>query len=190
MKRAVQRNYVLPLAVVMGIVFFVGISFMDTLYRAKDDAGMMIAADVIQLRDVFHRIHKTCGIIDFDAQINPINFLNVASFVGSEIGPVNLVHPEKWEGPYLKVNPTLYHIAYQVVSTKKGYFVTPGNGVTLPNKKVIGKDIILDQKADINAMMTNPEALMYKNKALAARLELGTPTNIQFFLNEDATEGT
>ena len=178
----------LPIAVVLGIVFFIGMSFFDTLYRAKNDAGMMIVQEVVQLRDIFHRIHKTCVIIDFDEQKNPINFLNVEKFAGSEVGPMNLAHPEKWEGPYVKDNPTLYHIAYQVVSTKKGYFVTPGEGVTLPNKKVIGKDIIFDQKADIDAMMLNPEALLYKDRPLAVRLELGAPSNIQFFLNDDSLD--
>jgi hypothetical protein len=187
MKRVVQRN-LLPIIVGIGIVFFVGITFFDTMYRAKNDAGMMIAQEVVQLRDIFHRIHKTCVIIDFDEQRNHVNFLNVEKFSGSEVGPMNLVHPEKWEGPYLKDNPTLYHITYQVVSTKKGYFVTPGDGVTLPNKKVIGKDIILDQKADIDAMMLNPDELLYKDRPLAARLELGAPSNIQFFLNDDSPD--
>jgi hypothetical protein len=187
MKRIVQSKF-LPIIVGVGIVIFIGMSFFDTLYRAKDDAGMMIAQEVVQLRDIFHRIHKTCTIIDFDNQQNAINFLNVAKFAGSEVGPMNLVHPDKWEGPYLKENPTLYHIAYQVVSTKKGYFVTPGNGVTLPNKKIIGKDIILDQKADIDAMMISPDELMYKDRPLAARLELGAPMNMQFFLNDDSVE--
>ena len=186
MKRV--QNKILPIIVVLGIVFFIGLSFINTLYRAKDDAGMMIVQEVVQLRDIFHRIHKTCVIIDFDEQKNPINFLNVEKFAGSEVGPMNLVHPDKWEGPYVKDNPTLYHIAYQVVSTKKGYFVTPGEGVTLPNKKVIGKDIILDQKADIDAMMLNPEALLYKDRPLAVRLELGAPSNIQFFLNDDSLD--
>ena len=127
-------------------------------------------------------------IIDFDNQQNPINFLNVAKFAGSEVGPMNLVHPEKWEGPYLKDNPTLYHIVYQVVSTKKGYYITPGDGVMLPNKKVIGKDIVLDQKADIDLMMLNPDELLYKDRPLAARLELGAPMNMQFFLNDDSPD--
>jgi hypothetical protein len=185
--RQVQKNF-LPIIVGVGIAFFIGISFFDTIYRSKDDAGMMMVQDVVQLRDIFHRIHKTCIIIDFDEQKNHINFLNVAKFAGSEVGPMNLVHPDKWEGPYLKENPTMYHIPYQVVSTKKGYFVTPGDGVTLPNKKVIGKDIILDQKADIDAMMINPDELMYKNRPLAARMELGTPSNMQFFLNDDSVD--
>lgn len=185
MKRIKKHYHWLPVVVGIGIIFFVGITFLDTRYHVKNDAGMMIASEVIKLRDIFHRIHKTCTIIDFDAQKNAINFLNVAKFSGSEVGPMNLVHPEKWEGPYVKDNPMIYNIAYQVVSTKKGYFVTPGDGVSLPNKKVVGKDIILDQKANIAAMMVNPQELMYKDKPLAAHLELGSPANIQFFMNDD-----
>lgn len=187
MKRIVQNKF-LPIMVGVGLVFFIGITLMDTFYRSKYDAGMMIAQEVVQLRDIFHRIHQTCEIIDFDEQKNHINFLNVAKFSGSEVGPMNLVHPEKWEGPYLQENPTLYHIAYQVVSTKKGYFITPGDGVTLPNKKIIGKDIVLDQKADIDAMMLNSDELLYKDRPLAARLELGAPMNMQFFLNDDSPD--
>jgi hypothetical protein len=169
-----------------GIFFFIGLSFIDTLYRSKDDAGLMIAQDVAHLKDVFEKIHHDCVIIDFDAQKNPINFLNVAKFVGSEVGPMNLAYPEKWQGPYMKDNPTIYHIAYQVVSTKKGYFITPGEGVTLPNKKIIGKDIVLDKNADIEAMMLSSQALCYKDKPLAAHLDLGSSSRIPFFLNEDS----
>ncbi len=183
-----KKHYLLSIIVIAGIIFFIGITFVDTWYRAKDDAGLMMAAEVIQLRDIFHRIHKTCQIIDFDNQKNSIDFLNVEKFAGSEVGPMNLVHPEKWEGPYLKENPTMYHIAYQVVSTKKGYYITPGDGVKLPNKKVVGTDIILDQKANIDALMANPEGLMYKDRPLAARLELGTPMNMQFFMNDESDE--
>ena len=55
----------------------------------------------------------------------------------------------------------------------------------MPNKKVVGKDIILDQKADVDAMMLSTDALLYKEKPLAARLDLGTSMNMQFFLNDD-----
>jgi len=101
---------------------------------------------------------------------------------------MNLAQQEEREGPDLKENPTMQHIAYQVVSTKKGYFITPGDGVKLPNKKIVGRDIILDQKADIEAMMLNPDELMYQDRPLAARLELGAPSNIQFFLNDDSPD--
>lgn len=181
------KKYYRPMAVIViaGAIFFGGLSLFDTLYRAQDDEGLIIAQDIMTLRDIFHRIHKDCIIIDFDAQKNAINFLNVATFTGSEVGPMNLVHPEKWNGPYLKDNPTIFHTAYQVVSTKKGYFVTPGDGVQLPNKKIVGTDIILDKKSDIGKMMRDPEGLLYKDKQLAARLDIGAPTDLRFFLNDE-----
>lgn len=174
--------------VVIGVAIFAGLTIFEMLYRVKDDAGMIIASDVVKLRDVFHRIHRDCTIIDFDAQKNPINFLNVEKFAGSEVGPMNLVHPEKWNGPYLKENPTIYHTAYQVVVTKKGYFIAPGDGVELPNKKVVGKDIVLDKRSNIAKMVRDPESLLYKDKELSARLEIGAPTNLQFFLNDEDEE--
>jgi hypothetical protein len=178
----------LPIVAIAGALIFIGTTIFDSMYRSKADEGFMIAAEVARLQELFHRIHHDCTIIDFDAQKNPINFLNVKTFSGSEVGPMNLVHPEKWQGPYLKENPTMYHIAYQVVSTNNGYFITPGDGVTLPNKKVVGTDIVLDKKADISKMMLDPEAFFYNDKPLAARLDLGASSNIQFFLNEDDEE--
>jgi hypothetical protein len=173
---------------IAGVIFLIFLSVINAFYRSKDDAGLIMAHDVAQLKEVFQKIHQDCGIIDFDAQKNPINFLNVMTFIGSEVGPMNLTYPEKWQGPYLKDNPTIYHITYQVVSTKQGYFITPGDGVTLPNKKVVGKDIVLDKKANITQMMKNPQELSYKDQPLAAHLDLGSFANVQFFLNEDDEE--
>ena len=79
----------------------------------------------------------------------------------------------------------MYHIAYQIVSTRNGYFITPGDGVILPNKKVIGKDIIFDKNADIQKMMEDPHTLLYKDKPLAAHLDLGSSGTVRFFLNEN-----
>jgi len=35
--------------------------------------------------------------------------------------------------------------------------------------------------------MSNADALMYKDRPLAARLDIGAPSNIQFFLNDDSS---
>jgi hypothetical protein len=65
MKR-IKKSYTLAAVVIAATVIFVGMTLVNTLYRAKDDAGMMMADAVVELRDTFHRIHKTCVIIDFD----------------------------------------------------------------------------------------------------------------------------
>lgn len=180
MKKAV-KNFLIPIVAVVAFVIFLAISTADLWRQSKVNIGMIIAQDVVQLRDVFHKIHRDCMIIDFDDQKSSINFLNVGSFSGSEVGPMNLVHAKKWQGPYMKDNPTIQKIAYQVVTTKKGYFITPGDGVKLPNGKIVGKDIILDKKADIAALARDKNALLFNDYPLAVPLSLGAPTNIMFF---------
>lgn len=180
MKKAV-KDFLIPIVAASVFLLLLVVSFADLLYESKVDVGMSIAQDVAILRDVFHRIHRDCTIIDFDNQKNSINFLTVAQFVGSEVGPMNLVYPKKWKGPYVKENPTMQKVAYQVVVTNKGFFVTPGDGVKLPNGKIVGKDIVLDKNADIPALMRDPQALLFKDRPLAAQLVLGAPANIQLF---------
>ena len=180
-----MKKYVLPAGAIAIIAVFIGVSLFNVTYRVKHNIGVLIADEVIQLQGIFHRIHKTCIIIDFDYQKNRINFLNVGEFTGSEVGPMNLVYPDKWEGPYLEDNPTMQTIEYQIVHTKKGYFITPGDRVKLPNGKVVGKDIVLDEQANIPAMMINPDMLLFKGRALAAPLDLGSALNIQFQLGEE-----
>ncbi len=85
---------------------------------------------------------------------------------------MNLIYPNKWEGPYLEDNPTIQAIEYQVVRTKKGYFITPGDNVRLPNGKIVGKDIKLDEGVDITAMMNDENMLMFKGESLAMTLTL------------------
>ena len=166
------KQYIIPVSISLLLMTFVVISVVNLFYRAKVTTGKMIAAEVIQLHDIFQRIHRTCQIIDFDYQKNRINFLNVKSFTGSEVGPMNLVHPNKWEGPYLDDNPTIQGIEYQIVRTKKGYFITPGDKVKLPNDRIVGKNIILDEYADITAMMHNKNMLTFEGEPLAKPLIL------------------
>lgn len=143
-------------------------SFFSTFYRSKQITGILIADNIERLAGIFKEINDTCGIINFDLKKNPINFLNVEKFASSEVGPMNLAHPEKWHGPYLPDNPTIHDKEFQIIYTKKGYFVTPGDGLTLPNGKVIGKDFVLDENSDIPMMMLNKKELLFEGKALAA----------------------
>lgn len=168
-----------------GLFCFLIFSVVDTVYRQKTDAAALIKEHIFLLKEALEKVHHDCTILDFDAQKNPINFLNVAAFSGSQVGPMNLMHPEKWQGPYVKDNPTLYHIAYQVVVTNKGYFITPGDGVVLPNKKTIGKEIILDSDADIAHLMTDSQALLYRDTALAVPLDIKNNKTGLIPLDED-----
>ena len=65
--------------------------------------------------------YRSFSIYGFDYQKNPINFLNIKSFEGSEVTSMNLTFPDQWEGPYLSDNPTIQQKDYLIVKTKKGY---------------------------------------------------------------------
>lgn len=166
-------NVIIPILTILLFIFLVGVSLFRMFYQVQVYSDMIIAREVVELVEIFKRIDKKCKIIDFDYQKNRINFLNVEKFEGSEVGPVNLTYPQKWEGPYLKDNPTIQEKEYQVVRTKRGYFITPGDGVVLSSGKVVGKDIVLDENADIPPMMLEGKALNFKGKALAAPLSVG-----------------
>jgi len=168
-------NKIIPVLTVLLFLLLAGVSLYRLFYQAKTFSDQLISREVVQLVDVFKRIDKACKIISFDYQKNHINFLNIkkGGFVGSEVGPLNLTFPQNWEGPYMDDNPTIQQKEYQVVRTKKGYFITPGDGVVLSSGKVVGKDVILDENADIKAMMQKDGELNYKGKALAAPLAIG-----------------
>lgn len=170
-----ERSSKAPFYTILLLLALAGTTFYVMFYTGKGDQATLIAEDIAKLVVIFEKIDETCDIIDFDNQKNPINFLTVKKdgFVGSQVGSMNLVYPENWQGPYLQENPTLQSKEFQIVRTRAGYFITPGQGVELPNGKVIGKDIILDEKADIFELMRNPHGLMYKDKALAAPLMTG-----------------
>lgn len=166
------KEYIVPFSISLLLLVFFVISVVNVFYRSQHTTGQLIVREIVQLHDIFQRIHQSCRIIDFDYQKNRINFLNVKSFVGSEVGPMNLTYPKRWQGPYLKDNPTIQAIEYQVVRTKKGYFITPGDKVKLPNGKIVGKDIKLDEDADVSAMMQDENMLMFEGKSLAIPLVL------------------
>ena len=152
------------------LVMLLVISAFNFLYEKKHSTGVIIADEVGRLADIFERIHASCTIISFDYQKNPINFLNVTAFVGSEVGPMNLANPERWEGPYAYDNPTMQGREYLIVRTKQGHFITPGEGVELPNGKIVGTDIVLDENIDLDALSQSTDGFMYRERSLAAKL--------------------
>ncbi|MDR3550698.1 MAG: hypothetical protein P4L31_04750 [Candidatus Babeliales bacterium] len=169
------------------VVLLIGLTVLNYWRQPREYEAKLIAKDLTMLADVFARIDKRCRIMEFDGQINTINFLNVKSFNGSEVGPMNLAYPTQWQGPYLTEHPKIQDKDYQIVKTRHGYFITPGNGVTLPNGKVIGKDIILDENADIAAMLNDEKMLKYKDTPLAVSLPLVTST-VQRLIMENVAD--
>lgn len=166
-----KRIHSSALASVIAVIFVV-MTIYYYWYQSFAVTAHVIDTDIAQLVTIFKRIDKDCKIISFDSQQNPINFLNVRSFTSSEVGPMNLMHPVDWQGPYVKDNLTVQGIEYMVVRTDHGYFITPGKGVRLPNGKIIGKDIIVDEHADIASMISEGHDLFYNGKRLAAELKL------------------
>lgn len=174
MSKVSHKNRYIVIASTLLLTGLVVLSIVAFIFRSRHDNGLLIAQDVEKLASIFEKIDTDCGIISFDYDKNPINFLNTISFAGSKVGSMNLTRPQNWHGPYVKVNPTIQDNVYQVVNTYEGYFITPADGVKLPNGKVMGVDIKLDKNSNIGAMMHDKNALLYNDRSLAARLNKTT----------------
>lgn len=167
-----KSRIIISLLTASMFVVLLFIAYFSTHYQAKETSGIIMLQDIARLSEIFQRIHEQCKIISFDYQKNPINFLNNIAFVSSEVGPMNLANPKGWKGPYVDENPTIEGKEYQIIRTKYGYFITPGDGVRLPNGKIIGKDIKLDEDANIPGLITDPNGLQFEGRPLAATLPL------------------
>ena len=174
-----KKRFILMCATALVFAGLFGISLFNFFKTSDEVTGSVIAQDIAKLAQIFGTIHARCHIINFDYQKNPINFLNVKEFRSSEVGSMNLGYPKRWQGPYLDDNLAVQGKQYQVVRTNQGYFITPGEGVELPNGKVIGKNIILDENANISAMMQDRNALSYKGYPLAARMNLEESVDLE-----------
>ena len=167
MKQKIFRTILIAVAV--------GAVFVFTIYQYYRQAGLvadrMIADHVTELSKILHKIDTTCAIEAIMHERNYIDFLTVKSFVGSEVGSLNLKYPNRWQGPYLNNNYTMQGKLYEIIKTKEGYYIVPGQGVELSNHKVIGKDIIFSQ-TDIESLVNNPIGLEYYGRPLAVRLNL------------------
>lgn len=152
------------------IVLLVGLAVWNFTYHKKMRSDLLIADHVLLIAQKLEDIHRDCHIISFEHQANYVDFLNVISFAGSEVGPLNLAYPKNWKGPYLEDNPTMQEKYYQIVRTKKGYFVVPGVGVKLSNGEVIGTDIIFNEDTDIQALTQAGNPLFFNGRALAVKL--------------------
>lgn len=162
---------IVAIAIIGGLI---GFSIMTFRARNARDKSVMLSQDIARLACIFQQIDATAGIAGFDFAKNEINFLNIKKdgFVGSQVGSMNLIRPARWEGPYVTEVSSLQEQNYMIVHTKQGYFITPRDGVQLPNGKVMGKDIILDENADIESMMQDNEFLADNGAPLAVKITI------------------
>lgn len=166
-----------PLFAVVTVIVFgslLAITLFMQFRNIRTVTDHVIHADIMQLQQVFSQIHKECYIIDFEHKRNYIDFLNVISFVGSEVGSMNLAFAKNWKGAYLKNNPTIQQKLYVVLKNKQGFFIVPDDGVVLDNGKVIGTDIKLGWESDMKSLMSNNNALLSNVGVLAAPIQVGS----------------
>lgn len=156
----------------LGLVGLFGYTVYFFWFQGKHEINEFIAADTSHLTEMLQQIDQQCEIMSFDQEKSYINFLNVGCFEGSEVGPMNLAYPQKWEGPYLKDNPTLQGFYYYVLKNKNGYYVVPGDGVKLSNGKVLGKDIVIAAETDIEQLLKREPGLWFNTTPLITKLTL------------------
>lgn len=165
-------NFIIPVLTAIFFIVLMSISLYKMFYDVKISSDVVIVKDVKELARIFEKIDKDCKILNFEHQKTRVNFLQVRSFDGSEIGSMSLAYPKNWKGPYIGDNPTVQGQEYQVIKTKKGLFVTPGYGVKLGNGKIVGKDIILDENADIQKMAQDGGDLNFNGQAMATKINV------------------
>ena len=151
--------------------------FIFSIYRhfkgSRTHIDMVVGEHIRLLQKALNKVDKDCHIVDFEHEKNYIDFLNVVSFVGSEVGAVNLLYPDSWKGPYLRDNFTMQEQQYQVLANNQGHFIVPGPGVRLGNGKVIGKDIILTYDTDLQTLLKDKNGLMsHDDRALAVPIKI------------------
>jgi hypothetical protein len=169
---AIKQSSVSILASIL-LCFLFMLSCVTFWYQSTIITDAFIVSDVKILASLFKKINEQCTILDFKFQSNnQIDFMQVISFEGSELGSMLLQYPQRWRRPYLRDNFTAQGKFYQIVKTKDGFFILPGDGVILHNGKIIGKDIPHNFNDDIPALLNNPRMLQFQGKPLGAHIEL------------------
>ena len=146
--------------------------FVFRIFRSRTEVlGTVIVDDLAHIERVLNQLDKDCNILSIRTERAVLDFFTVERFAGSTVGCLNLAHPKKWKGPYMKQNPSVQGKLYEVVGTKEGYFVIPGYGVKLPNGLVMGKDVAIRYDTPLAAMLKPGGMLSYEGKPLGIQLK-------------------
>ncbi len=160
-------SYLLPIVTATLLLGLLGIALQRYYKDSQTISSQLTAQTIEELAQIFKKIDDSCKIIDFEHEKNYVDFLTVEKFIGSEVGSMNLTYPEKWEGPYLRDNPTIQEKYFVIIDTPKGYYLAPGDGVKLANGKIIGTDLILDRNTDFEKLIQDKDMLLFDSKPLA-----------------------
>ncbi|MCF7899375.1 hypothetical protein K9L05_01870 [Candidatus Babeliales bacterium] len=169
MKKNFKRYF--PIISVAIFVLVIGVFVFQFIYHKPYYVSGVISEDLISIYNALKKIDTECDILNIANNDVTIDFLTVEKFIGSQVGGLNLAHPERWKGPYLKEDPTLFGIYYRLLKSKDGYFIVPGNGAKLPNGYKIGKDFNLNKNSFISKIMDKEGQLNYKGYKFAKKLE-------------------
>lgn len=173
-KRTISsKSIILPFLITAIFTTLLMISISMIWRQTKIVTDLIIQQDLQMLTKILNHINQECRIIKVKHEKNYIDFLTVTSFVGSEVGGLNLAFAQRWKGPYLKDNPTIQEKNYVLLANKQGYFIVPGDGVVLNNGKKIGVDIILNAQTDMQKLLKKGGCLHSEYGALAAKMDVG-----------------
>lgn len=133
----------------------------------------LIQSDLERISKSLNFIDEQCAISDIKYDRLAITFLSSAKEAMAERAGLVLEHPEKWDGPYSIDNPTVQARPYELLRAADGYYLVPGNGVKLPNGKIMGQDIIITAQTMVDDMLKDNGDLNYEGYMLARPLLLG-----------------
>ncbi|MBU1008305.1 hypothetical protein KKA53_04495 [Candidatus Dependentiae bacterium] len=163
-----KKYFAVMSTILMGA--FVLVFVLRVVYSRPHLIATIIEDDIKMIVLALEKIDARCSILSIDDEKNGVDFLNIKSFAGSMVGPLNLAYPNKWEGPYLSVNPTIQEKHYEIVKAGDGIFVVPGTGVQLPNGKIVGRDFKIDRTIIVARLLEEGGVLAYGDSRFASRL--------------------
>ena len=156
--------FILTMLVIFGIYGIV--------HKNPDVMAAKMCKDLEQLVVVLQKVDKDCSIVSIDSGSGVIDFLTIEKLLGVDAGCLMIAYPEKWAGPYLKKDLMYQGAYYEIVQTNHGFYIVPGNGVRLPNGFVMGQDLEINSKIEIEPLLKPGARLCYKNNRFAMPLDV------------------
>ena len=156
------------------LIVLLGLFLFKVVYHRAYYLSSVIEQDIVRIAKILGDVDKNCTVLSVQGERVPINFLTVKSFVGSNVGGLNLAYPQRWQGPYLEVNPTHQQRFYDIVQTSEGFFVVPGEGVQLPNGFIMGKDIHIGYDTSVKKLLSQGGGLHYQGSVFGLQLSFKT----------------